>query len=176
LGIGAADVVLLKHQQWFRKHRTPAEFLHDDLSLRDVAAFAPGPITKAAITEIRSHIGKTNDALCLVPAPGDRLSMHRIVTDLVRQAAPDHQLLAYECLSTLDTQRLTTAFPFDEALMSRKAHAIRAHQSMLARREAFGGYSNPGSEFYDTIVRRHNANVARQLNLDAPFAERFGWL
>jgi hypothetical protein len=59
--------------------------------------------------------------------------------------------------------------------MERKCAAILEHRSMLERRKQFGGYSNPGTEFYDAIVRRKNAVLARTLGLPQPYAERVGW-
>jgi LmbE family N-acetylglucosaminyl deacetylase len=173
LGVPAVDVILLRNQRWFRDHRTPSENMHPDLSLRDVDRFVPGPIEEAAVNEIRAWI--PDGALCLAPCPDDRLVMHRIVTDLVLRAA-SRRVLGYECLSTVSLREQHLALPFDEDRMLIKCHAILAHASMRERRRAFGGYTNPGTEFYDAIVRRKNASDAQELSLGAPYAERYAWL
>jgi hypothetical protein len=59
--------------------------------------------------------------------------------------------------------------------MDRKLSAILEHVSMRQRRKHFGGYTNPGTQFYDVIVREKNRALSRQLGLTAPYAERFGW-
>jgi hypothetical protein len=59
--------------------------------------------------------------------------------------------------------------------MDRKLSAILEHVSMRQRRKHFGGYTNPGTQFYDVIVREKNRALSRQLGLAAPYAERFGW-
>jgi len=169
-----AGVVQLEEQSWFREHRTPAECLNEDLSLRDVERFVPGRIDGSA-DEIAWVIRAAgSDCLCAAPMPGDRLEMHRIVTRLVRCAGVP--VLGYECLSTVEIEGDLLALPFDEARMAVKCHAIVAHESMRARRQEFGGYANPGSEFYDDIVRRKNGESAREWGLQAPYAERYAWL
>ena len=169
-----AGVVHLEKQSWFREHRTPAEFLNEDLSLSEVDRFVAGPIDGSG-DEIAVVIRAAgSDCLCAAPMPGDRLEMHRIVTELVVRAGK--RVLGYECLSTVEIEGELLALPFDEARMAVKCHAILAHESMRARRQEFGGYSNPGCEFYDAIVRRKNGDSARELGLQAPYAERYVWL
>ncbi len=175
LGFDASAVRLLERQTWFSAHCTPAECLHDDLSLRNVDGFVPGPIDGYATSEIRRAIGAGDDTICAVPDPDDRLIIHRITTQLVGESRGNAHLLTYECLSTIEVTGPQTAFGFDEELMGRKCQAILAHESMRERRRQFGGYTNPGTEFYDAIVRRKNAALARELGLPQAFAERFGW-
>jgi hypothetical protein len=175
LGFDASAVRLLERQTWFTAHRTPAEYLHGDLSLRDVGGFVPGPVDGQAIGEIREAIGAGEDTICAVPDANDRLEMHRVTTRLVAENRGHARLLTYECLSTIQVTGPQTAFGFDEDQMLRKRQAILAHESMRERRRHFGGYSNPGTEFYDAIVRRKNAALARELGLAHPYAERFGW-
>ena len=175
LGFSRSDVLLLTRQRWFSQHRTHPNFLHDDLSLRDVARFEPGEVDQEAENEIRLALGSGEDTVCAAPDPNDRLYMHRISTALVTRALGNARLLTYECLSTVAVTGNQVAFPFSEELLARKRHAILAHESMRAPREAFGGYSNPGNQSYDEIVTRRNAELARQLGLHGPYAERYGW-
>jgi LmbE family N-acetylglucosaminyl deacetylase len=173
LGFGPVAVRLLKRQRWFTEHRTPAEFLNADLSLRDVSRFEPGPVDKEAAEEIREAIG--DNTICAIPDPNDRLRMHRIVTELVMQVRGRASLLTYECLSTIEPTGSQIVFGFGDELLNVKCRAIRAHVSMAERRRQFGGYSNPGTEPYDAIVTRRNAGLARTQGLDFPYAERYGW-
>jgi hypothetical protein len=101
--------------------------------------------------------------------------MHRMTTHLVAENRGNAKLLTYECLSTIKVTGPQTAFPFNEDLMDRKCAAILEHRSMRERRKHFGGYINPGTEFYDVIVREKNRALARDLGLAACYAERFGW-
>jgi LmbE family N-acetylglucosaminyl deacetylase len=175
LGFDPSVVRLLERQSWFLDHRTPAGCMNEDLSLRDVNAFVPGPVDDRAIEEIRSVIGFGDDTICAVPDPNDRLTMHRLTTQLVSLNRGESRLMTYECLSTIEVSGPQTVFAFDEELMHRKCTAIFQHRSMLERRKHFGGYSNPGTEFYDVIIRRKNAALARELGFPQPYAERFGW-
>ena len=175
LGFDPAAVRLLKRQTWFSAHRTPAEYLSGDLSLREVDGFVPAPLDDGAIGEVREAIGSGEDTICAVPDPNDRLTMHRVTTRLVAENRGLARLMTYECLLTIQVTGPQTAFGFDEDPMRRKCAAILAHQSMLERRKHFGGYTNPGTEFYDAIVRRKNRALARELGLAHPYAERFGW-
>ena len=175
LGFDSNVVHLLDRQSWFLRHRTPAGYMNPDWTLRDVNGFEPGPVDKHAIAEIRDIIGSGSEIICAVPDPNDRLRMHRMTTRLVAENRGDAKLLTYECLSTVDVTGPQTAFPFDEGLMDRKCAAILEHCSMRERRKHFGGYTNPGTEFYDVIVREKNRALARDLGLGAPYAERFGW-
>jgi LmbE family N-acetylglucosaminyl deacetylase len=175
LGFDPSVVRLLRRQTWFSQHRTPPEFMNADLSLRDVNGFVPAPIDEGAIEEVREVIGSGEDTICATPDPNDRLTMHRLTTRLVAENLSNARLLTYECLSTIEVTGPQTVFGFDEDLMKRKCTAILQHRSMLERRKHIGGYVNPGTEFYDAIVRRKNAALARELGLDQPYAERFGW-
>lgn len=175
LGFDSSTVRPLRHQTWFTAHRTPAEYMNSDLSLRDVGGFVPGPVDDGAIAEIRGVIGAGDDTICAVPDPHDRLTMHRLTTSLVTENRANARLMTYECLSTISATGPQTVFGFDEELMRRKCAAILAHQSMLERRKCFGGYANPGTEFYDVLVRRKNEALARELRLANRYAERFGW-
>lgn len=175
LGFDRSVVHLLGHQRWATEHRTPSEFLHPDLSLRDVAKFEPGPIDENAAQEIRAFIGDGDDTVCAIPDPNDRLLMHRIVSALVTRVRGRAGLLTYECLSTVEPSSPQFVVSFGEQLMETKCHAIRAHESMIERRRQFGGYSNPGTEGYDEIVRRKNAELASEHRCEFPFAERYGW-
>ena len=175
LGFDSNVVRLLDRQNWFLQHRTPAEYLNPDGTLCDVNGFNPGPVDEYAVAEIRSIIGSGSGIICAVPDPNDRLIMHRITTQLISENRANAKLLTYECLSTIDVTAPQTAFPFNEDLMTRKCAAILEHRSMRERRKHFGGYTNPGTEFYDVIVREKNRALARQLGLTAPYAERFGW-
>jgi LmbE family N-acetylglucosaminyl deacetylase len=176
LGFDPSAVRLLERQTWFSRHRTPPASMNDDLSLRDVDGFVPAPLDEDAAAEIRDVIGPGVNTLCVVPDPNDRLEMHRMTTRLVMQNRGKARLLTYECLSTLDVTGPQTFFGFDEGVMHRKCAAILEHRSMLERRKHFGGYSNAGTEFYDRIVRRKNAGLARELGIAQPYAERFGWV
>jgi len=175
LGFDSNVVHLLERQSWFLRHQTPGDYMNPDLSLRDVNGFVPGPVDDNAVAEIRDIIGPGSGIICAVPDPNDRLAMHRITTQLVAENRGDAKLLTYECLSTIDTTGPQTAFAFDKDLMERKCAAILEHRSMRERRKRFGGYTNPGTEFYDVIVREKNYALARHLGLAAPYAERFGW-
>lgn len=175
LGCDSSVVRLLERQSWFLRHRTPTEYMNPDLTLRDVSGFVPGLVEEDAIAEIRDIIGSGSGITCAVPDPNDRLAMHRITTHLVTENRGDAGLLTYECLSTLYATGPQTAFAFDEDLMDCKCAAILEHRSMRERRKHFGGYTNPGTEFYDVIVREKNFALARHLGLAAPYAERFGW-
>lgn len=173
LGFEPGAVRLLKRQRWFSGHRTPAAFLNEDLSLRDVSAFEPGVLDSDAVAEIASLID--GEDFCAAPDPNDRLIMHRVVTELVERARGEAPLMTYECLSTIEPSGSGFIFGFGEELMGPKCDAIRAHVSMAERRRQFGGYSNPGREPYDVIVKRANAELARSLSLEFPYAERYGW-
>lgn len=173
LGFPRDSVHLLTRQRWAAEHRTAPADLHPDLSLRDVAKFIPGPVDDEALAEFREIIG--DDALCFAPDPNDRLLMHRIVTDLVVQACDASRLITYECLSTIEPTGRQFLFAFGEELMAPKCHAILAHESMIERRRQFGGYSNPGTEGYDEIVRRRNSALAIANGCELPFAERYGF-
>ena len=175
LGFDSNVVRLLDRQSWFLRHRTPAEYMNPDRTLRDANGFEPGPVDEHAIAEIRDIIGSGAGIICAVPDPNDRLTMHRMTTHLVAENRGDARLLTYECLSTIDVTGPQTVFPFDEDIMDRKCAAILQHDSMRERRKQFGGYTNPGTEFYDVIVREKNRMLARDLGLTAPYAERFGW-
>jgi LmbE family N-acetylglucosaminyl deacetylase len=175
LGFDNNVVHLLDRQSWFLQHRTPARYMNPDGTLRDVNGFDPGPVDENAIAEIRDIIGSGSGIICAVPDPNDRLTMHRITTHLVAENRGNAKLLTYECLSTIKVTGPQTAFAFDEDLMDRKCAAILEHRSMRERRKQFGGYTNPGNEFYDVIVREKNRALARDLRLAAPYAERFGW-
>ena len=175
LGFSRGVVRLMEHQRWATEHRTPREFLYDDLSLKDVTRFVPGPIDEEAAEEVRELIGDGEDIICAVPDANDRLLMHRIVTELVSGVRGHAGLLTYECLSTTAPSVPQILFSFGEDLMTVKRHAIRAHESMAERRRQFGGYSNPGTEGYDEIVERKNSELARSYGCDFPFAERYGW-
>ena len=173
LGYDRGVVRLLVEQRWFIGHETPPECLHPDLSLREVAGFRPGPIDAAAREEIRSAM--VGASICAAPDPNDRLRMHRIVTELVSAARGGAALLTYECLSTVEVTGPQILVGFGEELMERKRRALCAHRSMIERRRQFGGYSNPGTEGYDVIVPRRNAELARRHSLEMPYAERYGW-
>lgn len=173
LGFDRGVVRLLEHQRWASEHRTPPEHTHDDLSLRDVYRFEPGPVDAEAAEEIRALVD--DDSICFVPDPNDRLIMHRIVTDLVMRVRGKARVLTYECLSTVEPTGPQFAVSFGEELMAMKCHAILAHESMIERRRQFGGYSNPGTESYDQIVRRVNGELAGSIGCGFPFAERFGY-
>jgi LmbE family N-acetylglucosaminyl deacetylase len=175
LGFDANVVHLLERQSWFLRHRTPADYMNDDLSLRDVNGFVPGPVDEHAVAEIRDIIGSGSGIICAAPDPHDRLAMHRITTQLVAEHRGEAKLLTYECLSTIAITGPQTAFPFNEDLMDRKCAAILEHRSMRERRKHFGGYTNPGTESYDVIVREKNRALACSLGLAARYAERFGW-
>jgi LmbE family N-acetylglucosaminyl deacetylase len=175
LGFDANAVHLLERQSWFLQHRTAAEYMNADLSLRHVNGFLPGPVDENAVSEIRDIIGSGSGIICAVPDPHDRLAMHRITTQLVAEHRGEARLLTYECLSTIEVTGPQTAFPFNEDLMDRKCAAILEHPSMRERRKHFGGYTNPGTESYDVIVREKNRALARSLGLTARYAERFGW-
>jgi LmbE family N-acetylglucosaminyl deacetylase len=175
LGFHRGIVRLLEHQRWATEHRTPREFLYDDLSLKDVAKFVPGPIDDEVTEEIRGLIGSGEETICAVPDANDRLLMHRIVTELVSRVRGNAGLLTYECLSTVAPSVPQFLFTFGEELMAVKRHAVRAHESMAERRRQFGGYSNPGTEGYDEIIERKNSELARSNGSDFPFAERYGW-
>jgi LmbE family N-acetylglucosaminyl deacetylase len=175
LGLDPSVVQLLNRQAWFSQHCTPAEYMNADLSLRDVNGFVPAPLDDDARDEMREVIGSGRDTLCAFPDPNDRLAMHRLTSRLVADNLGEAQGMTYECLSTTQVTGPQTIFGFDEDLMQRKCAAILAHQSMLERRKRFGGYSNPGTEFYDEIVRRNNGALARELGLACPYAERLGW-
>jgi LmbE family N-acetylglucosaminyl deacetylase len=175
LGFDSNIVHLLHRQSWFLRHRTPAGYMNPDRSLRDVNGFVPGPVDKHAIAEIRDIIGSGSGIICAVPDPNDQLTMHRMTTQLVAANRGEARLLTYECLSTIEVTAPQTVFPFDEDLMDRKCAAILEHHSMRERRKQFGGYTNPGTEFYDVIVREKNRALARRLGLAEPYAERFGW-
>jgi LmbE family N-acetylglucosaminyl deacetylase len=187
LGLGVESVILLNRQTWFTRHRTPADAMNADGSIRDVNRFRPGPITPAAIEEIASLLGDAKGAkvLCAVPAPLDRQRMHALTPYLVVKALrplarrdPDRfSLLIYRCLSTAGwpegpRQRI---LGFNEKIMTRKCHAIQASESMKARRAILGGYANQGHQFYDTIIRIENSAAARRHNLKNPYAECFHW-
>ena len=175
LGLDADAVHLLERQSWFLRHRTPADYVNPDLSLRDVNGFLPGPVDEQAVAEIRDIIGSGSGIICAVPASNDRLAMHRITTQLVTENRGEAKLLTYECLSTIAVTGPQTAFPFNEDLMDRKCAAILEHRSMRERRKHFGGYTNPGTESYDVIVREKNRALAHSLGVAARYAERFGW-
>jgi LmbE family N-acetylglucosaminyl deacetylase len=175
LNFDPSVVRLLNRQSWFSRHRTPAEYMNDDLSLLDVNGFVPAPIDDDAIAEVREVIGSDEDTICVVPDLNDRLTMHRVTTRLVTENRGKARLITYECLSTVEVTGPQTVFGFDECLMRRKCEAVLAHQSMIERRKHFGGYMNPGTEFYDVIVRRKNKALACELGLEHPYAERFGW-
>src|SRR5262249_28546238 len=172
LGLNENVVHLLNRQNWFSQHRTPLAYLNPDRTLRDINGFKPGPVDEHAIAEIRNIIGSGSGIICAIPDPNDRLAMHRITTRLVAENRGEAKLLTYECLSTIDVTGPQTAFAFEEDLMDRKLLAILEHRSMRERRKHFGGYTNPGTEFYDVIVREKNRVLARQLGLAAPYAER----
>lgn len=176
LGFPKSSVQRLGRQSWFTRHRTRREHLNADLSLANVSGFCPGEIEDEAIGEIREVIGTGTDVVCAVPDPDDKLTMHRITTEIVNRGRGDARLLTYECLSTTAPSGPQMIFGFGEDLLSVKSDAIRAHWSMKERRKQFGGYSNSGSEFYDVLVRRRNADLARAMNLSDPYAERFGWM
>jgi hypothetical protein len=175
LGFDANVVHLFERQSWFLRHRTPADYMNPDLSLRDVNGFLPGPVDEHAVTEIRDIIGSGSGIICAVPDPNDRLAMHRITTQLVVENRGGACLLTYECLSTIEATGPQTVFGFNEDLMDRKCTAILEHRSMCERRKHFGGYTNPGTESYDVIVREKNRALAHSLGLTARYAERFGW-
>lgn len=175
LGLDSNTVHLLQRQSWFSQHLTPADYVNADRTLRDVTGFVPGPVDENAVAEIRNIIGSGNGIVCAVPDPNDRLAMHRITTQLVAANRGEARLLTYECLSTIAVEGPQTAFPFGEDLMDRKCAAILQHESMRERRKQFGGYTNPGNEFYDVIVRKKNRALARCLGLAEPYAEQFGW-
>ena len=175
LGFDCNVVHLLDRQNWFLRHRTPARYMNPDGTLRDVNGFDPGPVDEHAIAEIRDIIGSGSRTICAVPDPNDRLIMHRVTTRLIAENRANAKLLTYECLSTIDVTGPQTAFLFNKDLMDRKSAAILEHHSMRERRKHFGGYTNPGTEFYDVIVREKNRALAHQLGLASPYAERFGW-
>ena len=176
LGFEAGAVRLLHRQTWFTDHRTPRPYLNDDLSLRDVRGFVPGEIEACALDEIAGAVGGGAETVCAVPDPADRLLMHRITHSLVSRVRGQARLLTYECLSTERLTGAQTLFGFGEEQLGVKCHAIRAHVSMRERRLRQGGYSNPGTEFYDVIVTRNNAALAREAGIAFPYAERFGWM
>ena len=175
LGFPKSSARILRRQSWFTGHRTPAEHLNCDLSLRNVDGFRPGEIDQAAINEIRDAIGRGTGAICAVPDRHDRLVIHRITHEIVNRSRGLARMLTYECLSTVKPTGPQTVFAFGEDLMRLKCHAIRAHRSMRERRELFGGYSNSGTEFYDCLIQRRNAELASTLSLSLPYAECFGW-
>jgi hypothetical protein len=176
LGFDAAVVRLLDRQSWFTRHQTPSAFMNGDLSLRDVNGFEPGPVDGDTTAEIRDLIGSGEGVICAVPDANDRLTMHRMTTRLVSENRGRAGLLTYECLSTIEVTGPQTVFAFGEELMDRKCAAILEHESMRERRKHFGGYMNPGTEFYDSIVRRRNGALAREISLAQRYAERFGWI
>ena len=173
LGLPGEAVILLQQQCWFKAHRTPSEAMNPDWSIRDVDRFWPGPLEAEAIEEIRELIvaGENEIVLCAVPSPYDRLLMHRVTVLAVVKALTSlalchpnrYGVLIYRCFSTEDwvedaEQRI---LGFGKEVMDHKCQAILASQSMKARREVFGGYTNRGNEFYDVIVRSENAATAR---------------
>jgi LmbE family N-acetylglucosaminyl deacetylase len=173
LGFDCKIVHLLERQSWFLRHRTPAGYMNPDGTLRDVNGFVPGPVDEHAIAEIRDIIGSGSGIVCAVPDPNDRLAIHRMTTRLVAENRGNARLLTYECLSTIDVTGPQTAFAFDEDLMERKCAAIVEHHSMRERRKHFGGYTNPGTEFYVVIVREKNRGLARPRGLAASYVEGF---
>jgi len=187
LGLPGEAIILLKKQSWFEAHRTPSEAMNPDWSIRDVDRFRPGPVETEAIDEIRKLLraGGNEKVLCAVPSPFDRLLMHRVTTLAVVKALSSlilchpkcYSILIYRCFSTEGwvenvEQRI---LGFGQEVMDRKCHAILANQSMKARREVFGGYTNRGNDFYDVIVRSENAATARRSGLSSPYAECFRW-
>jgi LmbE family N-acetylglucosaminyl deacetylase len=187
LGLPGEAVILLQQQNWFEAHRTPSEAMNPDWSIRDVDRFRPGPLEAEAIKEIQELIeaGENERVLCAVPSPNDRLLMHRMtilavvkaLTSLISCHPNRYSILIYRCFSTEGwvenaEQRI---LGFGKEVMDRKCHAILASQSMKARREVFGGYTNRGNEFYDVIVRSENAATARRNGLSSPYAECFQW-
>jgi hypothetical protein len=185
LGFGDDAVVVLNHQRWHSEHRTPPDRLFDDLSLRDVAGYKPGPIDGAAVNAMRSAINVDGEDVWLaIPHPEDRLVMHRIVTQIARDAlGPDERrgtatrVLFYEALST---SRFSTppggrevTLGFDEEVMGCKRAAIRAHVSMAERRRIFGGYSTTGTVPYDKLAHDRDRDLAGRHGHELPFAERF---
>lgn len=187
LGLPGEAVILLQQQSWFKAHRTPTEAMNPDWSIRDVDRFLPGPLEAEAIEEIRGLIvaGENEIVLCAVPSPHDRLLMHRVtvlavvkaLTSLVLRHPNRYGVLIYRCFSTEDwvEDAEKQILGFGKEVMDRKCQAILASQSMKARREVFGGYTNRGNEFYDVIVRSENAATARRNGLSSPYAECFRW-
>ena len=164
---------MLGRQDWFTGHRTPPDCLYPDLSLRDVARFEEGPIDEAAREEIRGAMAGAT--ICAAPDPNDRLRMHRIVTDLVREARSAAALLICECLSTVAVTGPQFLPEFGEELIESKRRAIGAHRSMMERRRQFGAYSNAGTEGYDVIVPRWNRESEQHYGAAMPYAEKYGW-
>lgn len=188
LGLPRESVILLKKQGWHKFHRTPIEAMNADGSIKDVDKFKPGPIDSESLDELcqlfRKFAGKR--VLCAIPSPYDRQMMHRFTTVLVLKALstlPLHHLktyslLIYKCLSTENWEIDVThhrVLGFNEKTMTRKCHAIMANKSMKSRREIMGGYSNSGKEFYDTIIRKENAENARHFKSRNSFAECYQW-
>ena len=172
--LGLGKVVLLKHQEWFNRHRTPPALLRRDCSLNAVEDFIPGPVTPAALEEIGCLVQGMD--VCAVPDPNDRLLMHRIVTQMVCEVRCEVPVMTYKCLSTVVTSGPQFLFEFRQELMDVKCHALRAHRSMFERRRQFGGYSNPGSEGYDNLVTRADRELARAHRSSMPYAESYGWI
>jgi hypothetical protein len=176
---------LLTSQKWFLEHRTPLPSMHEDLSLREVNAFKPGPIDESAIREVADILEATCSprVVCLVPHPSDRLLMHRITSGLVvhalrKLASGVHNrfsFVAYDCLSTQSGVDDCVLFAFGISEMKRKCWAIHAHESMKARRSYYGGYANGGRAFYDELVMNRNAQLAMRCDVGKPYAERY-WL
>jgi GlcNAc-PI de-N-acetylase len=184
LGFGD-DAVVVLNQRWHSEHRTPPDGLFDDLSLRDVASYRPGPIDRAAVDAMRSAINVDGEDVWLaIPHPDDRLVMHRIVTQIALDAlVPDERqetatgALFYEALST---SRFSTpsggrevTLGYDQEVMDCKRAAIRAHVSMAERRRIFGGYSTTGTVPYDELAHDRDRDLAGRIGHALPFAERF---
>ena len=187
LGLKRDSVILLKKQNWFDSHRTPLEAMNADGSIKDVSHFKPGPLDLDSLDEICLLFEKFNGikVFCAIPCLNDKQLMHRLTTILVLRALsslPQHRLknynlLIYKCLSTYkwEPDAYHRVVGFDENIMKRKCHAIMANESMKSRREVIGGYANRGREFYDTIIRKENAETARHFKLRNSFAECFKW-
>src|SRR5262249_15658829 len=123
LGYDRNAIRVLQRQSWFTAHQTPGEFLHPDLSLRDVGKFTRGPMRGEAAAEIREVTDGAD--IVAAPDPNDRLLMHRIVTGLLAQERGKARLLTYECLSTVEVTGKQILFGFVEELLEIKIHAIR---------------------------------------------------
>lgn len=182
LGFPARDgVVVLTSQGWHSDHATEDDALHDDLSLRDVDRFAPGPVDEVALREMADAIAADGPCWLAIPHPADRLLMHRIVAGLALRAVADMgaqvDVLCYEALSNatfeLPAGWQPVTLEFDDGIGAAKRSAILAHRSMAERRRVFGGYSTAGRSGYDMLADERGRRLARVIDSSFPAAERF---
>lgn len=182
LGFPAHDgVVVLLSQGWHSHHATEHHALHDDLSLRDVDRFAPGPVDDVALQEMADAIAAAQPRWLVIPHPADRLLMHRIVSGLALSAVADVparvDVLFYEPLSNatfeLGAGWQPVTLEFDDAIRATKRRAILAHRSMAERRRVLGGYSTAGHTGYDVLADERDRRLARAIGPSFPAAERY---